>query len=113
MDQTKETSTMGTYDPDRDIQDREAHNQTLGQQANQDNRHQPYCPICSSPMSYATVHREHWLYCSNCQVRYDYGSNMFSGWKDGAPAEGAENAAMLEPYRVLTDEEMRGTAEPA
>tara|TARA_B100000315_G_scaffold61506_1_gene55855 strand:+ start:1208 stop:1828 length:621 start_codon:yes stop_codon:yes gene_type:complete len=63
------------------------------------------CPICGRYDRYLNVEREHWAVCRVHWVKWNFGSNLMSGWlyEDGATWK--RNVKELAGYRDVTGSE--------
>jgi thermostable 8-oxoguanine DNA glycosylase len=59
------------------------------------------CPVCRQSGELRNVGREHWAICVRHRLKWHVGSNMFSAWRDEAPALWAKNDAVLSGYREV------------
>lgn len=56
------------------------------------------CPHCDKDCSYLNIGRNHWGFCEGCKLKWHFGSNLFSSWREQNPPEWQENAAFLDKY---------------
>lgn len=59
------------------------------------------CPICGCSDGYLNVGRDHWFVCHRHKVKWHFGSNIFSAWREEDPAEHEDNERQLAPYREV------------
>lgn len=59
------------------------------------------CPECRRAGELLNVERQHWAICTRHRLKWCVGSNLFSAWRDEAPAVWAKNTAVLGGYREV------------
>lgn len=59
------------------------------------------CPQCGdeSQVSFLNVHRQHYCICERCRIRWWYGDNLFSSWKEQTEEDWQANKQTLSAYR--------------
>ena len=59
------------------------------------------CPACYGNDGFLNAGRDHWFICREHKVRWWYGSNLFSIWRDQSREDHARQAAELRGYREI------------
>jgi hypothetical protein len=59
------------------------------------------CPVCGESCPYLNVHKTHWFYCDEHEVRWCVGSNLFSSWREEDEEVWRGNEEKLQTFRVV------------
>jgi hypothetical protein len=72
---------------------------------NEDNYY-GHCPFPEHENCYLNIYREHWFYCDKCKIKWYWGSNLFSSWKEENEDVWAKNRKKIKNYEEITVEKM-------
>lgn len=66
-------------------------------------KYNPYgdCPRCMRTARMKNIYRANWGYCPKCRVRWLYGENLISSWKDENEDIWYDNWNYLQGYEVV------------
>lgn len=59
------------------------------------------CPYCGGYDRILNIERVHWMMCRTHQVKWDIGSNLFSGWRGETEEQWIRNTYELAGYREV------------
>lgn len=62
------------------------------------------CPTCGDNDGYLNIHKDHWFICHEHRVRWHFGTNLFSSWRQESEADWRENQNRIGPYRDIEGE---------
>lgn len=60
-----------------------------------------HCPICLGEARVRNIGREHWGYCEAHRKKWLIGENLFSAWREEAPAIHLENKLFLSSFEEV------------
>ena len=59
------------------------------------------CPYCGDSDGYLNIERDHWGICRTHQVKWHFGSNLFSCWRHQTEEQWLRNTYELAGYREV------------
>jgi len=60
-----------------------------------------HCPFPEHENYYLNIHREHWMVCDKCKIKWCMGENLFSSWRTENMAKWKANFMRIKNYKEI------------